>query len=140
MRQGVRLGFEPIHPAQRESTAFVCSVADALSVLAEAGLDDVGLMADSYNLAAEGPDAIARVAGRVTGLHLADWPKEDLGRDARVLPGEGRGESAAFVAALRAAGWNGTLDVEIFSTPDGFWALAPEEAARRAYAAVSALV
>jgi sugar phosphate isomerase/epimerase len=79
------------------------------------------------------------VAGRVTGLHLADWPRGDEGVDARVLPGEGRGESASFVAALRAEGWEGALDVEIFSTPDGFWSLTPEEAARRAYAAVSAL-
>jgi sugar phosphate isomerase/epimerase len=136
---GVPIGFEPIHPAQRGSTAFVCSVADALAVLDEAGLDDVGLMADSYNLAAEGPDAIARSAGRVVGLHLADWPRSDVGRDARMLPGEGLGESAAFLAALRDAGWEGTLDVEIFSTPDGFWALEPEEAARRAYEALAGL-
>ena len=36
-------------------------------------------------------------------------------------------------------GWDGTLDVEIFSTPDSFWALPADEAARRAYAAASAL-
>ena len=29
------------------------------------------------------------------------------------------------------------MDVEIFSTPDGFWSLPVDEAARRAYAAVS---
>jgi sugar phosphate isomerase/epimerase len=137
---GVPLGFEPIHPAQRASTAFVCSVADALAVLDEAELDDVGLMADSYNLAAEGPEAIARSVGRVVGLHLADWPREAAGGDSRVLPGEGRGESAVFFAALRDAGWEGTLDVEIFSTPDSFWALPPDEAAGRAYAAVVDLV
>jgi sugar phosphate isomerase/epimerase len=136
---GVPIGFEPIHPAQRASTAFVCSVADALALLDEAGLDDVGLMADSYNLAAEGPTPITRSAERVVGLHLADWPRDDLDRGARVLPGEGRGESAAFLAALRDAGWEGTLDVEVFSTPDAFWALAPDEAAQRAYAAVSRL-
>ena len=33
----------------------------------------------------------------------------------------------------------GSLDVEIFSTPDGFWSLTADEAARRAYAAVVAL-
>ena len=137
--EGVRLGLEPIHPAQRASTAFVCSVADALGVLDEAGLDDVGLMADSYNLAAEGPEAIAGVVARVTGLHVADWPRENVGRDARALPGEGLGEAAAFVAALRAAGWDGMLDVEIFSTPDGFWSLPVDEASRRAYAAAAAL-
>ena len=49
------------------------------------------------------------------------------------------GRSAELIAALRDAGWDGTLDVEIFSTPDAFWALPVEEAARRAYAATSAL-
>ena len=118
------LGFEPIHPAQSDSTAFICSVADALAVLEEAGLSDVGLTADSYNLAAEGPDAIVASLDRVTGLHLADRPTQTIGRDARVLPGEGHGDAAAFVAAFRAAGWDGTLDVEIFSTPDALLVVA----------------
>jgi sugar phosphate isomerase/epimerase len=137
--EGVPLGFEPIHPAQRESTAFVCSVADALAVLDEAGLSDVGLTADSYNLSAEGPDAVVRTLDRVTGLHLADRPTRDIGPDARALPGEGHGDAAAFLAAFRKAGWDGTLDVEIFSTPDGYWSLPADEMARRAYAAVSQL-
>jgi sugar phosphate isomerase/epimerase len=137
--EGVPLGFEPIHPAQRDSTAFICSVADALAVLEDAGLSDVGLTADSYNLAAEGPAAIVAALDRVTCLHLADHPTRDIGRDARVLPGEGQGDAAAFVTAFRAAGWDGTLDVEIFSTPDAFWSLSADEAARQAFAAVSSL-
>lgn len=134
---GVRLGFEPIHPEQRDSTAFVCSVADTLALLDEAAVDDVGIMADSYNLASEGPEAVTAIVDRVTGLHVADWPREEIGLHARVLPGDGSGESEAFAAAFRAAGWERTLDVEIFSTPDGFWSLPVDEAARRAYAAVS---
>ena len=136
---GVPLGFEPIHPDQSESTAFICSVADALAVLDDAGLSDVGITADSYNLAAEGPDAVVAALDRVTGLHLADRPTRDIGPDARALPGEGHGDAAAFVDAFCAAGWKGTLDVEIFSTPDGFWSLPVDEAARRAHAAVSRL-
>jgi sugar phosphate isomerase/epimerase len=136
---GVRLGFEPIHPAQRDSTAFVCSLADALSLLGEAGVDDVGIMADTYNLAAEETAEVVRMVPRLTGVHVADWPVEDLGPGVRVLPGEGRGRSAELVHALREAGWDGTLDVEIFSTPDLFWSLPAGEAARRAYAALSGL-
>ena len=37
------------------------------------------------------------------------------------------------------AGWDGALDVEIFSTPELFWGLPVDEAARRAYAAAAAL-
>ena len=135
---GVRLGLEPIHPGQHDTVSFLNSIADAIGLLDEAGLDDVGIMADTYNLWHEPPEGLAAVAHRVTGLHVADEPPEP-GRTDRVLPGEGGARSAEHVAAMRAAGWNGYLDVEIFSTPDRFWALPVEEAARRAYAAVSHL-
>jgi sugar phosphate isomerase/epimerase len=135
---GVHLGLEPSHPSQRESVSFVNGIADALVLLDEAGLDEVGLMADTYNLWHEHPETLAAVADRVTGLHVADEPAEP-GRTDRALPGEGGTRSAEHVAALRAAGWDGYLDVEIFSTPDGFWALSPREAARRAFAAASQL-
>jgi len=136
---GVRLGLEPIHPSQRESVSFVNSIADAVALLDEAGLDEVGIMADTYNLWEEDPAALAAVASRVTGLHIADVPAEPDRTD-RVLPGEGGARSAELVAVLIATGWNGFLDVEIFSTPERFWALPVDEAARRAYAAASALV
>jgi sugar phosphate isomerase/epimerase len=135
---GVRLGLEPIHPGQHETVSFVHTIADALSLLAEAGLDDVGIMADTYNLWHEPPEALAAVAGRVSGLHVADEPTEP-GRTDRVLPGEGGARSAELVRALTGAGWSGYLDVEIFSEPGRFWGLPVEEAARRAHAAASAL-
>ena len=135
---GVRLGLEPCHPSQHQSVSFVHGIEDALALLDEAGLDGVGLMADTYNLWHEPPDALAAVADRVTGLHVADEPAEP-GRTDRALPGEGGTRSAEHVAALRAAGWDGYIDIEIFSTPAGFWALPPDEAARRAFAAASRL-
>lgn len=135
---GVRLGLEPATPRQRDTVSFVNTVADALALLDEADLPDVGIMGDTYNLWHDDPAALAAVADRVTGLHVADEPAEP-GRADRVLPGEGGTHSAELVRALREAGWDGFLDVEIFSTPDGFWALPVEEAARRAFAAVSRL-
>jgi sugar phosphate isomerase/epimerase len=135
---GVRLAFEPIHPSQHDSAGFVGSLADALAILDEAGLDDVGILADTYNLVGEEPTALAAAVDRVVGVHVADELSEPAG-GVRALP-EADGASATLVAALRAAGWDGTLDVEIFSTPDGFWALPPDEAARAAYAALAALV
>ena len=137
---GVRLGFEPIHPDHRAHTGFVCSLADAVRLLDAARLDDVGIMADTYNLAREAPADLAALAERVTGLHVAEPPAAGDASGPRALPGEGDGSSPQAVRALREAGWDGTLDVEIFSTPDGFWALPVDEAARRAFAAVSRLV
>jgi sugar phosphate isomerase/epimerase len=136
---GVRLGFEPINPAQRDTAGFVCSLAEALGMLDEAGLDDVAIMADTYNLERENPGDIAAIASRLAGLHVADVPPDDT-PGVRVLPGEGGGQAAVIVRALQAVGWHGTLDVEIFSTPDAFWALPVDEAARRAHAAVSTLL
>jgi sugar phosphate isomerase/epimerase len=134
---GVRLGFEPIHPAQRDTAGFVTSLADALALLAEAGADDVGIMADAFNLGHEDDDVIVAAAPRFTGLHVADELPEPVA-GVRALP-TSDGRSAEIVRAVRAAGWDGTLDVEVFSTPDGFWSLAADDAARAAYASVVAL-
>lgn len=135
---GVRLGLEPIHPSQDETVSFMHTIADTVGLLEEAGLEAVGIMVDTYNLWHEDPAAVAAVADRVTGVHVADEPSEP-GVEGRVLPGEGGTQSAEIVRALRAAGWDGSLDVEVFSTPDRFWALPADEAARRAHAAAVAL-
>ena len=131
-RRPARVRADP--PGQRETTAFVTSLADAIALLDEAGLDDVGLMADTYNLAREATADVVAAAPRFAGLHVADELSEPE-PGVRALPGEGTGRTGELVAALRAAGWDGTLDVEIFSTPEGFWSLPVDEAARRAYAA-----
>jgi sugar phosphate isomerase/epimerase len=135
---GARLGLEPATPRQRDSVSFVNSVADALALLDEAELPGVGIMADTYNLWHEPPEALAAVAARITGLHVADDPGGD--REDRVLPGEGGTRAVEQIRALAAAGWDGFLDVEIFSTPERFWGLPVDEAARRAHAAAGALV
>jgi sugar phosphate isomerase/epimerase len=135
---GVRLGLEPIHPSQKDTVSFVNSIADAVALLDEVGVGDVGIMADTYNLWHEAPETLAAVAPRVTGLHVADAPGDPQRTD-RVLPGRGGSRSAELVRALSATGWDGFLDVEIFSTPDRFWALPADEAARQAHEAVSLL-
>ena len=136
---GVTLGLEPIHRSQRDTVSFVNSLADALALLDEVGLDEVGIMADTYNLWEETPEALVAVARRVTGLHVADVPA-DPGRTDRALPGDGGRRSADLVRALTGTGWDGFLDVEMFSTPDHFWSLPVDEAAALAYVSASALL
>ena len=134
---GVRLGFEPIHPAQRDTAGFVTSLATALELLDEAEAQDVGIMADAFNLGHETDEALVAALERFTGVHIADeLPEPQPG--VRTLP-EPDGRSSEIVRTIRAAGWDGTVDVEIFSTPDGFWALPPGDAARRAHTAASSL-
>ena len=136
---GIRLGLEPVHPSNRETVGFITSLAAAAALLDEPGLGDVGIMFDTWH-AWDDPSAAEWLAGniaRVSGVHVADWPTP--ARDDRVLPGEGGGRSRELVAAVRAAGWSGFLDVEIFSTPEAFWGLPVAEAARRAHAAAGGL-
>jgi len=134
---GVRVGFEPIHPGERETTSFVNTVADAEALLDEEGLRDVGILVDTYNVW-DDPGAAGWIVAnpdRVSGVHIA-CPEVGAGRG---LP-RGSGRERELVDALRAGGWDGSLDVEIFSTPDGFWALPVEDAARQAHAAAAALL
>jgi sugar phosphate isomerase/epimerase len=135
----VRLGFEPIHPSERDATSWINTVADAVELLDEAGLDDVGIMVDTYNLWDDdgAADWLAANPERIAGVHVAGRPGEATGR---ALPGEAGPREKELVDAIRAGGWQGSLDVEIFSTPDGFWGLPVNEAARRAHAAASALL
>lgn len=137
---GVRLALEPVHPSQRETAGFVTSLGEADALLRDADADDVGILLDTYHVCDDRSVLawIAANAKRVRGVHVSDWPEP--GGSGRVLPGEGASRSAELVRALAAAGWDGTLDVEIFSTPDGFWGLPADEAARRARAAAAALL
>ena len=135
----VRVGFEPVHVTQRDQAGFVNSLRHADAVLAAAAVPEIGILLDTYHLW-DDPDVfgwIAANADRVAGVHVSDWPSLD--RTDRVLPGEGISRTRELVDALGAAGWDGTLDVEIFSTPDLFWGLPVDEAARRAYSAVETL-
>ncbi|HEY3612615.1 MAG TPA: TIM barrel protein [Gaiellales bacterium] len=137
---GVRLGLEPTHRSESGETSFLSTIGEAVELLDEAGLSDVGVLVDSvhvwdtHELASE----IAQHAARVTGLHVAD--KLAPGAPGRVLPGEGVTHPERLVALLREAGFDGYVDTEIFSTPEAFWGLPVDEAARRAAAAARQLI
>ena len=61
-------------------------------------------------------------------------------RTDRVLPGEGVSRTRELVAALALSGWDGVLEVEIFSEPERFWGLPVDEAAQQAHAALAAVI
>lgn len=138
---GVTFALEPAHRSQREAASFVNSIEDAIALLHDAGLDETPLLLDVYHVWDDPAlwDLIARAPYRIAGLHVADWPLE-AGRTDRLLPGEGIGRTKEIVDALVLSGWDGSLDVEIFSEPGRFWAHPVEDAARLAFAAASALV
>ena len=61
------LGLEPTHRSQRYVISFVNSIADAIELLEEAGLDDVGITLDLYHVWDDPDvwDAIGRIAWSV---------------------------------------------------------------------------
>lgn len=140
---GVRLGLETIHASERDALTLVTSIPETLELLDEAGLPDVGLMVDLWHVW-DTPDVERHLADnvdRITGVHVSDWFAG--GRGDRALPGEGVSRTVELMRVLLDAGWRGAWDVEIFGDPerpDSLWALEVGEAARRAYAAVSASI
>jgi sugar phosphate isomerase/epimerase len=136
---GVRLGLEPTHASESHESSFLSTIGEAVELLDEAGLDDVGVMIDSVHVwdTPTLEDDIARHADRITGLHVAD--KFEPGAPGRLLPGEGMTRPDRVLELVLASGFDGYVDVEIFSTPDAFWSLSPDEAARRAHRALTAL-
>jgi sugar phosphate isomerase/epimerase len=138
---GVRLGLEPIHASEREALTLVTSIPEALELLDEAGLPNVGIMVDLWHLW-DTPDVerhLTENVDRITGVHVASWFGGERGD--RALPGEGVSRTAELMRVLRDAGWQGAWDVEIFGDPDrpdSLWSLDVDAAARRAYAAIAA--
>jgi sugar phosphate isomerase/epimerase len=137
---GVRLGLEPIHASQRDDLTLITTIPETLELLDEADLPDVGIMIDLWHVG-DTPEIerhLAENVDRITGVHVAEW--RPPGRDDRALPGE---RCAELMRVLHEAGWRGAWDVEIFgdaAQPDSLWALDVDEAAKRAYAAVSASI
>jgi sugar phosphate isomerase/epimerase len=138
-RAGVRIGLEPVHASQHDAFSFVHTIPDALTLLDEAGAASVGIMLDTWHLW-ETPnfaDQVRAHAGRLAGVHVADWRQPTRSHFDRVLPGDGIIEFAPILRALKESGYDGWYDIEIFSDnglPDSLWEVEPAELALRAYA------
>jgi sugar phosphate isomerase/epimerase len=115
----------------------VTTIPEALDLLDEAGLPEVGIMVDLWHVG-DTPDVerhLSQNIGRITGVHVAERLP---GRDDRGLPGE---RCRELMRVLHDAGWRGAWDVEIFGDPergDSLWSLEVDEAARAAHAAAAA--
>ena len=143
-RQGVRIALEPYQQLGAEDWSIVSTLGEAAELLDEAAHPALGLIVDTWHLwNTDYETELPQVAGRIVGVHVADYREETRGWLDRVLPGDGVGHIPRMLAAIESAGWQGPYDVEIFSDDgtfgspyaDSLWAVPGDELALRAEAA-----
>jgi sugar phosphate isomerase/epimerase len=126
---GVKLAIEPLHPMLTGDRTVISSLSHANS-LCEALGPGIGVVVDVYHcwwderLAAEIEGA--GKAGRLFGFHVNDWliPTRHLLTD-RGMMGDGIIDLRGIHSMMRRAGFDGAVEVEIFST--AWWSREPAE-------------
>jgi sugar phosphate isomerase/epimerase len=118
-RHGVRLGIEALHPMFCADRCAVSRLADALDIAEQFPADAVGVVIDTYHVwwDADLAAGIGRAAGRIFSYQLCDWilplPADMLLGRGHV--GDGCIDFPPITAAVRAAGYAGYAETEIFS-------------------------
>lgn len=121
----VRLAVEPLHPMYADSRSAINTIRQANELCDRIDSPLLGVTVDVYHLWWD-PELEAQIercgrAGRIFSFHVCDWrtPTEDLLND-RGLMGEGCIDVRQIRGWVEAAGFNGPVEVEIFS--DRYWA------------------
>ena len=117
---GVKLAIEPLHPMYADDRSAINTLASANDVCDELNHPLVGIAFDVYHLWWD-PDLAAQtkrtaVAKRLFAYHACDWmtPTTDLLND-RGLMGEGCIDLRAIRGMVERAGFDGMIEVEVFS-------------------------
>lgn len=117
---GIQIAIEPLHPMYCDTRSAVPTMQSANDMCQELNLPNVGVAADVYHIwwDPNAPAEIARcgAAGRLFGFHVCDWrvPTRDFLLD-RGLMGDGCIDNRRFRLAAEAAGFDGLIEVEVFS-------------------------
>lgn len=126
---GVKLAIEPLHPMLVGDRTVVGTLSHA-NDLCDALGPDIGIVVDVYHVWWDErlePELFrAGQAGRLLGFHVNDWlvPTKHLLND-RGMMGDGVIDLAAIHRTMCRAGFDGPVEVEIFSTD--WWARDPAE-------------
>jgi sugar phosphate isomerase/epimerase len=130
-RLGVRLGIEALHPVFCADRCVISRLGEAMELASLFPVEAVGIVVDAYHvwwdyqLAAD----IARAAGRIVSCQLSDWilplPADTLLGRGHI--GDGCIDLGPISAQVRAAGYAGYVEVEIFN--EQIWAAPADETA-----------
>ncbi len=120
---GLKLAIEPLHPMLAGDRSVFSTLAQANAICDRLGAG-TGVVIDAHHVwwDPELDQEISRAgaADRILGFHVNDWqiPTRDLVRD-RGMIGDGVIDLASMAHAVRDAGFQGPVEVEIFS--DKWW-------------------
>ena len=126
---GVPIALEPLHPMYAADRACVNTIAQALDIADRLG-PGIGLAVDVYHVWWD-PGLAAGIARagreRLLAFHVCDWlnPTRDILTD-RGMMGDGVIDIAGIRALVEAEGFDGLVEVEIFSALD-WWRRDPDE-------------
>lgn len=123
---GVRLAVEPLHPMFAADRCVVSTLAQALDLAERFPARQVGVAVDTYHVwwDDDAPAQIARAGtgGRIHTFQLADWvtPLPAGVLNGRGQLGDGAIDLREWRAHVEAAGYTGSIEVELFN--DALWA------------------
>jgi len=129
---GVKVAIEPLHPMYAGDRACVNTLGQALDLCDRLG-EGIGAAIDAYHVWWD-PEILPQIARagreRIMAFHVCDWlaPTKDLLND-RGMMGEGVIDLRGLRAAVEAQGFEGLVEVEIFSDQD-WWTRDPDEVMR----------
>ena len=128
---GIPLALEPMHPIYAADRGCVSTLAEMNDLCDRLG-EGLGIAIDTYHVWWD-PDLareIARAGKRIISHHICDWlvPTKDLLLD-RGMPGDGVIDLRGIRRMVEAAGYDGLIDVEIFSAQH-WWKREPAEVLR----------
>lgn len=140
---GVKLALEPLHPMICATRSVLSTVKLANDWCDRLGAEDVlGIAVDTYAVwwDPEIEREIARAGRRICAFHVSDWlaDTQDLRLD-RGMPGDGVIDLARLRRQVEAAGYEGYVEVEIFSQRT-WWQRDPDEVVRVVRERVQAVV
>lgn len=127
---GVRLALEPLHPMYCADRAVLSTLGQALDLAQPFPAAEVGVVIDTFHLWWD-PDLdvqLARAVGRIASYQVCDWITPFPAGDvllSRGMMGDGHIDFGRFGAAIRAAGYDGDIEVEIFNA--AVWEADPDE-------------
>lgn len=118
---GVKLALEPLHPVYAGDRSCINLISQALDMCDAIGSEKVGVFVDAYHVWWD-PNVARDIARAGTekcifGFHVSDWlmPVTDTLND-RGMMGDGVIDLKSLRAMVEAAGYDGLIEVEIFSS------------------------